>query len=285
MKAVSMGGSDVQYCSQYGQDEYLDRRIFKGKRHGVFVDVGASDGVTRSNTYFFEKARGWTGLCIEPREDSFQQLRASRNCRCECACISSSSQGKRKFLEIEGWSGELSGLIDHYHPRHLERVEREVAEHGLGTSVREVPCLRLGELLQDSGLHHVDLCSIDVEGAELHVLTGIDFAAVTIDVFVLENPYQDLRVRRFLAANGYRLAKRIQHDEVYLRAVSPMDRLRLEVSCSRAAWVLSILRDKCSARRMKRAIGLALAAFRCRERDKKGRAPHTFGEDAGSSQG
>jgi len=273
-----MGTSAVQYCGQYGQDEYLDRRIFKGLRHGVFVDVGASDGVTRSNTYFFEKARGWTGLCIEPREDSFQQLRARRDCRCECVCVSS-SPGKRRFLEIEGWSAELSGLIDHYHPRHLERVEKEVAEYGLGTCVREVPCLKLGDLLRDIGLGHVDLCSIDVEGAELHVLKGIDFAAVTIGVFLLENPYRDFQVRQFLGAHGYRLARRIQHDDVYVRAVSPMDRLRLEISRSRAAWAMSILRDTCSAGRVKRGIGLALKTFGCGRRGKQAGAVQAFGKE------
>ncbi len=44
--------------SQIGQDMILDEQIFKGKRNGVFVEVGALDGFGASNTYFFEKERG-----------------------------------------------------------------------------------------------------------------------------------------------------------------------------------------------------------------------------------
>ncbi len=55
-----------RYFSQSGQDWYLDQLLFKERRGGVFVDVGGYDGVTGSNTLFFEVFRGWTGLLIEP---------------------------------------------------------------------------------------------------------------------------------------------------------------------------------------------------------------------------
>ena len=43
------------YSSQYGQDKYINETFFKGKQNGVFVDIGANDGVSLSNTVFFEK--------------------------------------------------------------------------------------------------------------------------------------------------------------------------------------------------------------------------------------
>ena len=42
------------YFSQMGEDKYVDTKVFHGKENGVFVDVGAHDGKTFSNTYFFE---------------------------------------------------------------------------------------------------------------------------------------------------------------------------------------------------------------------------------------
>lgn len=100
----------MKYYSQYGQDEYLDRKILKGKVGGVFLDIGAAGGITRSNSYFFEKCRGWTGICVEPRKSAFAELVKNRSCICECCCISASS-GKTEFMEIEGYSAELSGLL------------------------------------------------------------------------------------------------------------------------------------------------------------------------------
>lgn len=55
----------MEYYSQFGQDKFLDQKIFKGKNSGFFLEIGADDGVRYSNTYFFEKFRGWQGICIE----------------------------------------------------------------------------------------------------------------------------------------------------------------------------------------------------------------------------
>ena len=40
----------VKFYSQVGQDRFLLENFFRGKRGGVFVDVGAYDGETYSNT-------------------------------------------------------------------------------------------------------------------------------------------------------------------------------------------------------------------------------------------
>jgi hypothetical protein len=72
------GGGD--YFSQVGQDMWLARHVFPSSRGGggVFVEAGAADGVTGSNTLWLERERGWTGVCVEPHPDTFQQLRRLR---------------------------------------------------------------------------------------------------------------------------------------------------------------------------------------------------------------
>lgn len=62
------------FYSQAGQDEYVLNRF--GNK-GVFVDVGAHDGIESSNTYALEKA-GWEGICIEPNRESFAKLNENR---------------------------------------------------------------------------------------------------------------------------------------------------------------------------------------------------------------
>ena len=61
----------MRFFSQLGQDRYLLENFFRGKRGGVFVDIGAYDGQTFSNTLFFERSMAWTGLCIEPLPSAF----------------------------------------------------------------------------------------------------------------------------------------------------------------------------------------------------------------------
>src|SRR5262249_22987803 len=62
------------YKSQNMQDVFLDRWVFRGLEGGSFIDIGAHDGVTYSNSWFLEKKRGWRGVCIEPNPVVFKRL-------------------------------------------------------------------------------------------------------------------------------------------------------------------------------------------------------------------
>ena len=66
------------YTSQDKQDKYLEENVFKGYKGGVFVDVGAHDGVSINNTLYFEKYNGWTGINIEPIKEVYDKLLINR---------------------------------------------------------------------------------------------------------------------------------------------------------------------------------------------------------------
>ena len=54
-------------------DEFLDEFIFKGKvKEGFFVEAGADDFLLNTNSLYFEKLHGWTGLLVEPVFSQFQ---------------------------------------------------------------------------------------------------------------------------------------------------------------------------------------------------------------------
>ena len=48
-----------------------------GGADGFFVEFGARDGITHSNTAYFERTLGWKGLCIEPLAVEFKALRVN----------------------------------------------------------------------------------------------------------------------------------------------------------------------------------------------------------------
>jgi len=60
------------FYSQYNQDQYLETNVFKGFKNGVYVDVGAHDGVSINNTLYFHKNNNWTGIIIEPIKQVFE---------------------------------------------------------------------------------------------------------------------------------------------------------------------------------------------------------------------
>ena len=46
----------------------------QSKTNGFFIEAGAFDGVTLSNSLFFELHRGWSGLLVEAHPDNYQSL-------------------------------------------------------------------------------------------------------------------------------------------------------------------------------------------------------------------
>ncbi len=211
----------MPYYSQYSQDRFLDSHVFKGMKGGSFIEMGADDGVSGSNTLFFERERGWKGLCIEPRRSAFDKLTKNRSCICENVCVSN-EDGTKKFLEIEDVGGQLSGLLDKYDPEHIERIQAE----GGATKTLEVDCVRLNSLLEKHGMKTVDYFSLDVEGGELGILQAIDFSKVKINCISVENNYGDPEVRRFLKSKGYRRLTQLKIDEIYALRGSGFDAYR-----------------------------------------------------------
>jgi FkbM family methyltransferase len=204
------------YRSQYGQDEFLDKNVFKEKQNGVFIDIGAHDGLLLSNTYFFEKFRGWKGICVEPVPSVFEKLARNRTSININGCIAP-EKGTFRFLEVSGYAEMLSGMLDFYDARHLERIDSEIKEHGGSKKIIEVPGYDINELLISNGFTAVDYCSIDTEGNEFEILKTIRFDKVSIEVFTIENNYRSNNIGDFMYANGYELIKKLSCDEVYRR--------------------------------------------------------------------
>ncbi|MCK5520177.1 MAG: FkbM family methyltransferase [Candidatus Marinimicrobia bacterium] len=107
------------FLGQYGQDLFASM-YFKGKKEGTFVDIGANDGKSFSNSYVLEKKYNWNGLCVEPLPEEFEQLKKIRKCALENKCIGE-QKSKAKFLV----HGMLSGIVDTYDKKHLQRISRE----------------------------------------------------------------------------------------------------------------------------------------------------------------
>lgn len=177
-----------RYFSQYRQDEILETAIFKGFRNGIFVDVGAHDGITLNNALYFEQTNNWTGINVEPLPHVFDKLEKIRpNCK-NYNCAVSNVNGTANFINAIGDPEMLSGLQEYYDPRHSDRLDGHISSIGGGRDVIHVQTKRLEDIIDVS---HVHLLSIDVEGAEFEVIKSINFEKVFIDVILFENNYSD----------------------------------------------------------------------------------------------
>jgi FkbM family methyltransferase len=205
---------EIEYYSQYQQDKYLDETVFKKKENGFFLDIGAHDGVSLNNTYFFEKYRNWNGICIEPIPEVFDKLDKNRHCIKIRGCISEQN-GKASFLRLKGYTEMLSGLVNGYDPRHVERIKRELYQFGGEAQEIMVECFNINDLLSKYNISHIDYCSIDVEGLELSILKSINFKTVHIDLFTVENNYGTADLRNFMDSQGYDFIAYLGCDDIF----------------------------------------------------------------------
>lgn len=196
--------------AQYGQDLFLTEVLFPGVRGGYFVDIGANDGVTLSNTWLLEKRRGWTGVCVEPQPDIYALLRANRGCECLNCCIASEN-GEVEFLQVVG-ANMLSGMVEAIDARHRERIRSEVGQEN--ERLIRIQARRFDAIVPPGAA--IDYLSIDTEGAEKTILQAIPFENYRIRVLSVENNYGEPFIHEFLVDKGFRLVAVIGDDEFYV---------------------------------------------------------------------
>jgi FkbM family methyltransferase len=160
---------------------YVYRNFFRGYgAPGFFVESGALDGtVFGSNSYYFERYLGWRGLLVEASPSNCAKLVRRRNSsRVKTLCTALCSiNGPTLFSAEDGCCGTT----------------------GQGSTV--VRCTQSRILFRTYNVSRIDFWSLDVEGAELDVLRGVDWS-VPIYVLLIESvtpPIRDL-----LTSKGFR---------------------------------------------------------------------------------
>jgi FkbM family methyltransferase len=178
-------------------------RLFP-KRKGVYVEVGANDGITGSATYLFEKELDWTGVLVETHAELAERCKIARpnSCVFAYATVSPGTAHHVRFQLAPG-DPQLSSLkISSDQMRCVPRRE---------TVWVTVPALTLDEILEPSGISsRIDFVTIDVEGFERDVLAGLSLRAWAPRWILVENNghFTDGWIARYMHRSRYALRRR-----------------------------------------------------------------------------
>lgn len=194
-------------------ENVLVREYFNNKKNGYFVEVGANEPTHHgSQTWHLEKTLQWTGILVEPIPQLAEQCREHRpNARVfECACVGTN--------EVQ--------TITLYIPYGLEDNKEIFSRSAIGINIDAgkfrqhkeiaVQARTLNSILKEAEAKTIDLLSIDVEGAELEVLFGIDLKKFSPRLILLEDKHLYLTKHRYLKKNGYCLVKRTRQNCWYV---------------------------------------------------------------------
>ncbi len=180
--------------SQIRQDLFVLSEL-NFKYEGFFVEFGATDGVSLSNTYLLEKEYNFDGILGEPNPKQWKNLKKDRNVKFEEKCVWSKSGEKLSFIG----SGDLSTIYE-FADTDSYAINRR------NRSRFEVDTISLTDMLEK---HHapslIDYLSIDTEGSEYEILRAHDFEKFKFKIITVEHNYTKRRndIFELLTANGY----------------------------------------------------------------------------------
>jgi FkbM family methyltransferase len=167
------------------------------KRDGFFVEFGACDGLSLSNTLLLESEFGWGGILAEPAQVWHESLRTHRRAFISTKCVWAHSGETLTFTEAD-----VAGLSTIASFSEGDRW----AEERLNGRQYAVETISLNDLLASAGApDEMDYLSIDTEGSELEILERFDFARYRFSVITCEHNFTPARagIAALLTRHGY----------------------------------------------------------------------------------
>jgi FkbM family methyltransferase len=193
--------------SQFGQDIHVIN-IFNHKTNGFFVEVGAYDGLSMSNSYLLEYKYNWKGVCIEANPTYFSHLTTNRP-NCINLPYAVFNENDKEMLFIDDKTGGCSGF-----------VETNSHSHILHNPIITVRTKKLTTILEEiNAPSFIEFLSLDTEGSEWEILNSHDFDKYTFGYICVEHNFIDSnrkKLRKLLESKGYIFYRENYVDDDYI---------------------------------------------------------------------
>lgn len=204
--------TDILYNRKtYSQDgeDLLIQTLFKTKRNGFYVDIGAHHPFRYSNTYLLYKS-GWQGINIDANTQTkklFDKLRP-KDLNLETAV---GKKSKRKFYTF---SDPAFNTFSKSRMKEVLNSNQSVLKNTLAVNL-----FPLSEILEKYIRNtKIDLFNIDTEGMELEILKTNNWNKYKPYVIVIENDSsKSPELKRYLMNKGYNLFAHTGLNEIFKR--------------------------------------------------------------------
>lgn len=209
---------------EYFGTDHLDRKLkdfLDLDRPGYFIEIGANNGVAQSNTKHLELFHDWKGLLVEPWRPNFERLKITRSRTTNsvhAACVSFSYPKETVDLYFSNLLTIAEGLESEKSDAYLWAKGAEfLIPDGGKVQKFSAPARTLDSILDEiTAPREISLFSLDVEGAEIEVLKGINFEKYKFEVLCIESDSVSA-IESFLGGNGYQMAAQLSfHDYIFV---------------------------------------------------------------------
>lgn len=194
--------------SQLGADKWVLSKFPKDYQ-GYFLDVGAADGFTISNTLLLER-NGWKGIAVDAFPRNFDKR---TNTIVESAVVA-------------GKKGEMVDFLIPTHYRDFSGITKNLGKHrDILSKVESQTVCRETSLLSDILEKHnspstIDYMNLDVEGSEYEILSTFPFEKYTITYITVEHNFEEPKrtlIYNLLKSKGYEREREVEWDDWYVK--------------------------------------------------------------------
>jgi FkbM family methyltransferase len=220
-KAI-LAASYGESFAAYQMDLALAKRM--PQENGFFIEIGGNDGISQSNTKWFELNKGWRGVLVEPFLPNFRRMTLTRDSKSHLvhgACVPfgyESHEVELTYLDLMTTSDSLeSDLLDK--SAHISAATGWIRAGG-GARKFKAPAVLLNDILQEAKAPPViDFFSLDVEGAEIPVLRGVDHQRYKFRYLLVESRSPEA-LDEYLEPLGYEFVEQMAGGD-YLYQLAP----------------------------------------------------------------
>ncbi len=194
-------------------EEQIIQRYFGAGYKGTFLDLGANDGITLSNTFALSNA-GWKGTLVEASPKAFARLQECYEHMTGYSLIHAAI-GTHNGKAVLNESGEHLGkgdvaLLSTTRDQEMERWVDEVFEQVT------VPAINFATMLGLSEHKHFDFISMDIEGLELDILPQMDLRGLLCRLLCVEyNGKDQEKYDAIITPQGYKLIHKNAENLIY----------------------------------------------------------------------
>lgn len=146
--------------SQHGEDKFIEDYLINNNFivPPLFLDIGAYDGITFSNSKLFEEKYGWKRVMVDAKEE--------------------------EITKIGGFYEFISPNKGEYADFHFEAEKWGLAHIIPNTKGEGKKCITLSEFCSRENIEEIGILSIDIEGREIECVEEL-FKNTTIRPFII----------------------------------------------------------------------------------------------------
>jgi FkbM family methyltransferase len=180
-------------------------KYLETNKKGVYIELGAYDGVTQSNTKWLEDDYNWSGILIEPSTLNYSKCLKNRKNNNIVNCVCVSFDYKKETIKGDFHRNSPMSSVDGIRNKNRKNFTKNL-------SLQEFKTTTLQKVIDDSKFVDIDFLSLDVEGYELEVLKGVDFKKQKIKYILIEVYNKDKDdIFSYMENNNYSFIKNISN--------------------------------------------------------------------------